>query len=128
VDVSGPTLRRVLGLYDTWAKFTLVTTTATKPEPDTSTNAAAGTTASDGGAVAAGVRGRSASSRAILAGRLYPAPAHDALVVERRSGRRWVAVHSVRLGDGGSYRIAVTRAGTYRVHAGRVTGPTVTVK
>jgi stage II sporulation protein D len=128
VDVSGPTLRRVLGLYDTWAKFTLVTTTATKPEPDTSSNAAAGTTASDGGAVAAGVRGRSASSRAILAGRLYPAPAHDALVVERRTGRRWVAVHSVRLGDGGSYRIAVTRAGTYRVHAGRITGPTVTVR
>jgi stage II sporulation protein D len=128
VDVSGPTLRRVLGLYDTWAKFTLVTTTASKPEPDTSASAGDDTKAADGGAVAAGVRGRSASSRAILAGRLYPAPATAPLVVERRSGSHWVAVASVRLGDGGSYRIAVTRKGAYRVHAGRVTGPTVTVR
>jgi SpoIID/LytB domain protein len=126
VTVSGPTLRRVLGLYDTWAKFTLVTTTASKPEPDTS--GGEGTTASDGGAVAAGMRGRSAATRAEIAGRLYPAPDHSPLVVELRTGKRWVAVGSVRLGDGGSYRVAVTRKGTYRVHAGRITGPAVTVR
>jgi stage II sporulation protein D len=128
VTVSGPTLRKVLGLYDTWAKFTLVTSTAAQPDPASEPATSTGTAAEDGGAVASSQRGRAAAARAVIKGRLYPPPSSHALVVERRAGKRWIAVASTKLHGLGSYSVAVTRRGTYRVTAGRTVGPTVRVR
>jgi stage II sporulation protein D len=150
--VTGPQLRARLGLFDTWAYFTTVTSTGKRsalapetpaaPAPDPAAPAPApapapaapAPEASAGGAVAQAARaGRSRSGRRVsapvLTGRISPAQPHARLRVERRVGGRWVLAVDAQLGSGGRYSVRVPAPGVYRVrYAADVTGPAVRVR
>ena len=106
--ISGPTLRARLGLYDTWARFTTVSTSQVPYRR--------AWTAIFGDR-------RPALS---LHGRFDPAPRGRRLLVERRRRGRWTAVAVVRTDADGLYALNVERRGVYRVRAGSV-GPGVRV-
>jgi stage II sporulation protein D len=63
-----------------------------------------------------------------ISGRIAPARAGAQIAVERRAGGRWRRVGGARLGRAGAYRVAVERAGRYRVVSAGDPGPTVRVR
>jgi stage II sporulation protein D len=119
--VSGATLRLRFGLYDTWAFFTTVTSRKTAPPAET------GGPGTSAGGVAAGANTRGRDAVAGIAGRLLPGRRGQRISVERRTGDAWRRVGSVRLRSGGAYRVGVTEPGRYRVRAGSVAGPVVSI-
>jgi len=148
-NVTGPQLRTRFGLFDTWAFFTTVSTSASRaplapPTPATpaapaaapsggaapvAAPAADGTTGgTSGGATARAARARRATGP-VLSGRIDPAKPGARLRVERRGAHgRWVLAVDAPLEAGGRYAVAVPGAGVYRVvYAGDVAGPAVRV-
>lgn len=124
-NVSGPTLRSKLGLYDTWARFTVITATATRGDGNTPSSASTPT----GGATPSVARAASSSSgRATLRGRVAPAPAGSFVTVQRRSGKRWVARFDVPVRASGRYAARLRARGLYRVLYGGAAGPSVRVR
>jgi stage II sporulation protein D len=113
---DGATLRSKLGLYDTWAYFTTVTSKTTGDAPPK-------TQAADpsGGAPARVAR---AGGQA-LSGTVLPGPSGATAQVQALRGSSWVAAGSVTLGPGGSYRWQVSDPGTYRVVFDGAPGPAV---
>src|SRR4051794_11294730 len=107
--ITGPTLRARLGLYDTWARFTTVSTSQVRYR-----------------AAFAAVFGRRLLPLS-LHGVFTPAPGARRLVVERRLHHRWRHVRTVRTGADGGYAVNVAYRGLYRVRAGSVAGPAVRV-
>ena len=103
--ITGPTLRSRLGLYDTWAYFSTVSTSQVHY-----------------GSAWASVLGRK-SIPLSLAGSFTPAPRSHRLTLERRVHGRWRRVATVRTARDGSYAVNVRRRGVYRVRAGSVAGP-----
>jgi stage II sporulation protein D len=105
--LTGPQIRSRLGLYDTWAYFSTVSSSQVS-------------------------RAHGAFTSALrlpeIAGTFDPAPRHHRLMVERRRHGRWSGVARVRTTAHGRYRAAVARAGVYRVRAGGVAGPAVRVR
>ena len=77
-DRSGPTLRRKLGLYDTWARFTVITASATRGDGNTPRTPAS--PAPPGGTAPQLARGAAVSRRPArpsigrIRGRIDPAP------------------------------------------------------
>ncbi len=136
--VSGPTLRRVFGLADTWAYFTTVRTgvrkpkKAPKPTPgnggsggvvvDPGSVPSGGISTGGAGAAAVGLRGA-----VVVEGAVQPGRRGSWARLQRREGTRWVLAADVRLGGGGRYAVTAPQPGTYRVLAGRTTGPSVRV-
>ena len=119
--VSGATLRARLGLFDTWAYFTSITTgTTPKPAPDPPVGG--DPTGGTPGAFTARVpRGR-------LTGAVLPAIAGEDVVVQRRQGGRWRRVGAAESSAGGRYAFTLERAGRYRVKYRGDAGPAVTVR
>ncbi len=116
--LTGPQIRARLGLDDTWAYFTRV-----------STSRIGGVRAVAAAAVdGAFPRGAVAAARPALEGAFAPAPRSRRLVVERRSGDRWIGVATTRTERTGRYRVGVPEAGVYRVRAGAIAGPAVRVR
>lgn len=107
--ITGPTLRARLGLYDTWARFTTVSTSQVRYR-----------------AAFAALFGRRLLPLT-LNGAFTPAPRGRRLVLERRRHGRWRRVRGLRTGAGGRYAVNVRRRGLYRVRAGSVAGPAVRV-
>jgi stage II sporulation protein D len=106
--INGPTLRTRLGLFDSWAYFSRVSS-------------------AQGSALRfarAGVLVR----RPALVGAFDPAPRGRRLLLERRRGRGWRRVATIRTSSHGSYRVGVPARGVYRVRAGKVAGPAVRVR
>jgi stage II sporulation protein D len=154
--VTGPQLRSRFGLFDTWAFFTTVSSSAKRaplaPEtpapaapatPGPTITPAGGTTptpappptggTAPGGAAtvrAASVRRRGARPTGpVLSGRIQPAKPGARIRVERRAGPRWVLAVDAQLAADGRYAVAVPGAGVYRVrYANDVTGPDVRVR
>ncbi|HKF79825.1 MAG TPA: SpoIID/LytB domain-containing protein [Thermoleophilaceae bacterium] len=108
--ITGPTLRSRLGLYDTWASFTTVSTSQLRY--------------SSAWTAVLGAR----SLPLTLTGTFRPAPRGRRLVAERRSRGHWADVATTRTGPGGSYVMNVPRPGVYRVRSGSVAGPAVRVR
>jgi stage II sporulation protein D len=106
--VTGPQLRAAFGLYDTWASFTTVATTA---------KTARARAASVG-----------AAPRARLAGTITPARAGSWLRVQRLAGGRWRAMAEAVVARGGRYDVAVGRPGRYRVALHGALGPATRVR
>ncbi len=105
--LTGPQIRARLGLYDTWAYFSTVSSSQVK---------------------------RSRAARAAgsvfpeLTGRFDPAPRGKRLLVERRERGRWARVSRVHTSAKGRYRTSLSTAGVYRVRAGSVSGPAVRIR
>ena len=125
-NVSGPTLRRKLGLYDTWARFTVITASATRGDG----NAPAGQAAPSGGAAPRVARAASLGGRVgTIAGRVDPAvPGRDWVSVQRWNGKRWMARFDLPVRAGGRYAGRVRMTGLYRVLYRSAVGPRVLVR
>lgn len=111
--VDGATLRARLGLLDTWAYFTTITTRKAKPSPT-------------GGAtpgVAAGPR-----PHAALTGTVLPAREGAEVQIQQFEDGRWKRVGSTAVRAAGSYRAAVAGPGIYRAVFAGDGGPAVRVR
>ncbi len=110
--VDGATLRARLGLFDTWAYFTSISSKATTP------------TSPSGGAQAP--RPFAMAARAPV-GALTGTVIADAsrATVQVRRGGAWVDAGTVRLGRSGRYRFNATARGAYRVVVDGAVGPVV---
>ncbi|MDP2711068.1 MAG: SpoIID/LytB domain-containing protein [Solirubrobacteraceae bacterium] len=140
-SVTGPTLRSRLGLYDTWARFTVITATARRGDGNTpkppAASAPAGTPSTpatpSGGVAPAAARaaalGAAGTTVGTITGRVDPAtPGRSWVSVQRFNGKRWVTRFDAAVGAGGRYEARLRSAGLYRVRFGDVTGPTVLVR
>lgn len=105
--LTGPQIRARLGLYDTWAYFSTVSSSQVKRAK---------------GARAAG------SVFPEIAGTFDPAPKARRLLLERREAGRWTRVSKVATSARGRYRSTLSTAGVYRVRAGTVAGPAVRIR
>jgi stage II sporulation protein D len=120
--ITGPQLRSVFGLYDTWAYFTSVTTKSSKAQRKPKKPASS--LDPTGGLPAA----RAASVQAPrVEGTIAPARAGRWLTVQRLDGARWVTAVDAHVLRGGRYSVAVQGAGVYRVVYGKAVGPAVRV-
>src|SRR5687767_9978014 len=108
--VTGPQVRSALGLRDTWFTHYRVASSARR--------ARSARPASWGPRPA----------RRALAGQFQPAPRRRVLRIERRVDGRFRAVARTHTSRSGRYRVALSRAGVYRVRHGAVTGPPVRVR
>src|SRR4051794_2288647 len=121
--VSGATLRAKLGLLDTWAYFTTITSGKAKPKAGGPSQQA--TDPSGGARVGAtATAARVCSSRA-LAGTVLGARRGSRLRVEARRGGRWLSAGRAAVGRGGAYRWTARLPGTYRVVFAGAAGPAV---
>jgi stage II sporulation protein D len=134
-QVTGPQLRRRLGLYDTWATFTYISSKPEKKKPappaddepgaPTENGAATPDPATSGGqAAAAAARVRPA----VLAGVVDRARAGRRLRVQRRDGGAWRTVGTTRARSGGRYHATLPGPGVYRIAWGDIAGPAVNVR
>ncbi len=106
--LTGPQIRARLGLYDTWAYFTGISTSQVRH--------------------AKGAHAAAASVFPELAGRFDPAPKGRALTVERRVKGTWKRVSQLSTTRAGRYATTLSSPGAYRVRAGTVAGPAVRIK
>ena len=112
-QVTGTNLRQALRANDNWMTFKRVTTNATRATSTKKAGLAA--------LVFGGGRG--------VVGSVDPVKPGSRLIVERRDRRgKWKRADVSEVGAGGRYRVALKRAGTYRVKAGGVAGPAVRVR
>ena len=136
-NVSGPQLRSKLGLYDTWARFTVITANAVrgdgaaKPKPSGEPGTGGATPRSVlAGAIALAVAREGARSRTIatIAGSVAPAEAGDWVALERFVAGRWTAQFETAVLAGGRYSARVGARGLWRVRFGGESGPPVRVR
>ncbi len=139
-NVSGPTLRRKLNLYDTWARFTVITATAkrgdgntpklpSKTPPATPANPTGGVAPSVARAASIGGAAAAPPAAGTLRGRVDPAsPGRSWVTVQRRLGKRWVALFEAPVGRGGRYGARLARPGLYRVVYDGAAGPSVRLR
>ena len=115
--VDGPTLRSRLGLYDTWAYFTVI---GAKAQPEDEPPAEADEEAAElGPARAASVRGAG-----VISGRVRPARRGTEVLVQRRTATgRWLTEVRTHVGRGGRYNARVERGGVYRAVVKGVASP-----
>ena len=106
--LNGAQIRARLGLYDTWAYFTRVSTSQA--------------------AAVHFARTRRGYRPRRLEGTFVPAPRGRRLAVDLRVGNRWKRVGTARTSRRGSYRVGLRRPGLYRVRAGSVAGPAVRIR
>jgi stage II sporulation protein D len=108
--MSGPQIRTALGLRDSWFTDYRVSSSASRSRSARPAS-----------------WGPRPTERA-LEGQLLPAPRKRSLRVERRSGGEFRAFARAHTSRSGRYRLALERAGVYRVRYGAVTGPPVRVR
>ena len=131
-SASGPQLRSRLRLFDTWARFTVITANVSRGDGSTPREPA-----SDGGTGGGGTRPRvalafGAAHRPVL-GTLSGRVASDRsggrwVVVQRLAGRRWVAQFEAPVRADGFYSARVRAAGSYRIRYAGEAGPRVRVR
>jgi stage II sporulation protein D len=108
--LTGPQIRAALGLRDTW--FTFVRVSSSRRGAGVARLSASGTVL----------------TRPALVGSFSPAPRKHWLTVERQTGKRWKRAARTRTSKSGRYYMSPSRAGSYRVRAGRVAGPAVRLR
>jgi stage II sporulation protein D len=122
VRVNGATLRARLGLYDTWAYFTSISTDEQPPPEETpppQTGDPTGGTAPGATTARAGVRR--------LAGRVIPARAGSDVVIEVRRGKHFKRVGTAQTDGRGRYAFTAW-PGKWRVRFRGVAGPAVRLR
>ena len=126
-DVTGPTLRRKLGLYDTWARFTVITAGAKRSDGNTPTAPAPGLPT--GGATPQFARAAVLGPGiATLGGRVDPVRPGAFVTVQRYDGAGWVTLFDVPVHAGGRYAARLRAGGLHRVLYDGSAGPSVLVR
>ena len=134
-SVTGPQLRAKLGLYDTWARFTVITASAVRGDGNTPAPAGGGGEPGTGGAepraavvsLAAVREASGARVAGAISGRVSPGGAGRWVVVQRFDGRAWVTQLETQTAAGGRYSANVSEPGRYRVRYAGEAGPAVLV-
>jgi stage II sporulation protein D len=127
--VSGPQLRRKLGLFDTWARFTVITSNGTRGDASTPQVPSLPGSATGGTAPRAIVRFAAVALpvAGTISGSIVPAVAGAPIAIERWEPGGWVEQFDVRARASGRYYAVVRRSGLYRVRHAGVTGPPVRI-
>jgi stage II sporulation protein D len=128
MSVSGPTLRSKLGLYDTWARFTIITARGARGDGNAPSTPGSPTT---GGAAPRLARASSVprARAGTISGRVDPVSVGRSWVsVQRWNGMRWTPRFDLPVGARGGYAGQVRTAGLYRVVYRGVVGPRVRVR
>jgi stage II sporulation protein D len=112
--ISGPTLRARLGLRDTWAYFSSVSSSQLRPSPRATRWGGPRTEVANAGAL-------------LLAGSFEPAPRGHRLILERRREGRWRRAGATLTTTRGRFQVRVARPGVYRVRSGSVAGTAVRI-
>ena len=109
--LTGAQIRARLGLYDSWAYFTKVSTSQVRraTSPRTTTRA-------------------EKPARREIAGVFDPPPRSRSLLVERRIRGRWRPAGRIQTTRTGRYRTQLAARGLYRIRSGGVAGPAVRVR
>ena len=136
--VTGPTLRARLGLYDTWATFTVITSTGTAVTPPSSPGSSAppsdeqtggvqpgGGSSSTGGDPSGGARAARVAIAGSVSGRVSPVRVGARIELQVRGGGHWIPFAWTRVERGGRYLFADLRSGSYRVVWRGDSGPIV---
>jgi stage II sporulation protein D len=128
-EVSGPQLRSKFGLFDTWARFTVITSNGARDD---------GNKPVDGATPAPGTGGttpRVAAFAAValpvagtISGRITPVVAGTPIAVERWTQKGWAAQFDVPATTSGRYSAIVRSAGLYRVRHVGAAGPPVRIR
>jgi stage II sporulation protein D len=121
-SVTGPQLRRALGLRDTWIRFRGFSTSVTAdpaPAPQPPAMPKTTTDPDTGGAQTSRRR------TGVIHGTIWPARRGAWASVERRERTRWVRAVDVQIGARGSYSTVLPGPGSYRVRLDGGTGPVV---
>jgi stage II sporulation protein D len=127
--VSGPTLRRKLGLYDTWARFTVITANATRGDGNAPSSPAPAVPSAPGtgGAVPSARAAALGDVAGTLRGSVSPAPRGSWVSVQGWTGRRWLTRFDAPVLAGGRYAARLRTPGLYRVVYAGEAGPPVRV-
>jgi SpoIID/LytB domain protein len=128
---TGPALRSRLGLRDTWARFTVITSSGSEGDgnpPTSDPPAADGSQA--GGATPRTARAiaRVLAPAGAISGRVSPPVIGAEATVQRRVGVAWLRVRSAAIAAGGRYRATVAEPGLYRIVYRGEAGPSVHVR
>ncbi|MEA2155741.1 MAG: hypothetical protein QOE11_1881 [Solirubrobacteraceae bacterium] len=126
--VTGPQLRSKLGLFDTWARFTVITTHGARG--DGGRPRAPKSSSKTGGAAPRAIRAFAAvalPAAGTISGAIAPVLAGSPIVVERREAGGWVAQFEVPAPASGRFSAIVRRSGLYRVRHAGVSGPPVRI-
>ncbi len=128
-SVSGPELRRRLGLYDTWARFTVITANVTRGDGNApKAPAAPPLPAAPTGGVTPSARAAALSDVAgTLRGYVSPGVPGSWVSIQRWSGTRWITRFDAPVGTGGRYAARLRTAGLYRARYAGEAGPPVRV-
>ncbi|MDP9385478.1 MAG: SpoIID/LytB domain-containing protein [Actinomycetota bacterium] len=126
VRVTGAQLRARLGLFDTWAYFTSVSTEAEEDEEPPAEDEPPADANANGGASAGAAKVRRTAVR-YLRGAVVPARRGGEATVEIRTRTGWRAAGTARIRRGGAYRYGLCAKGVYRVRYGNATGAPVRV-
>lgn len=121
--VTGAELQSAFGLLSTWASFTTISTSVAAPKTGSIRPG------SDMEVIAQVKRlfGMMSAARPDLIGSIQPAGKGDRIAIERRSGRGWRRLGTVRLGKGGRFAVRTPQAGVYRTVYHGLDGPAVNV-
>ena len=132
--VTGPQLRAKLGLFDTWATFSTISTNASRAAAPRAVAAAAGRPQDGVSLRAAALSAAPASasdahvSRRRIAGAITGAKPGDWIQVESQGRKGWHRAFWLQADAGGAYAGSVPKAGVYRVYWRGLTGPAVRVR
>ena len=128
--VSGPQLRSKFGLYDTWARFTVITSRGARGDGNKPTGPVAPATGTGGTAPRAAVAFAAVALpvAGTISGRIAPVVPGSPIVVERWSGSAWVEQFDVQARASGRYSALVRSPGLYRVRHAGVAGPPVRIR
>lgn len=128
--VTGPQLRQVFGLFDTWATFNVITASGQTHNPSSSSDSAPETGSggsSDTGGVSPGGQARAAAigRTGAIRGRVGWVHRPTRVAVQWRTRGMWQTVAHDRTDTHGQYRVSGLRPGAYRVLWRGDVGPTV---
>jgi len=131
---TGPVLRSRLGLRDTLARFTVITSRGSRGDGNAPPVAPPAESVSPtGGASPSAVRllaraiagGGGGGGGGAIIGRVAPPVKGSIATVQRRAGGSWVTVARAAIGAGGRYRAVVPERGVYRIVYRGEAGPAV---
>jgi SpoIID/LytB domain protein len=123
--VTGPTLRARLGLFDTWASFTYMSSNVKKPKPPAEQPPPTGDPQTGGDPAPAAAAARRLP---VLTGRVDRARRGQTIKIQRRAGRGWRTVALTGAGRRGAYRATLPGRGVFRVVWRGLPGPSVRVR
>jgi stage II sporulation protein D len=124
--VTGPQLRKELGLLDTWATFTVIVADSRRGDDSPIRPRGDDETPNGGGAVPAVAR--PVRRVGVVAGRVAPAREGRWIAVQRRVDGTWSTQFEAPTRADGRYRAAVRFPGVYRVQYRREVGPVLRVR